>query len=389
MSWTDTLPLTDVVNWRRHLHRHPELSFQESETARYIFAELSAIPHLTLSRPSTYGVVAELRGAHPGKTIALRADTDALPVTEESGVDFASETPGVMHACGHDTHTAMLMGAAKTLAGLRDELHGCIRFIFQPAEEVPPGGAKDLVAAGVFDDVEYVFGLHIFPRRETGTIGLCSGFVTASQDIFDLKIQGKGSHGSTPELSIDPITIGAELISSLNTIVSRNVAAFDNAVLSFGQFTAGEVYNVIPDTAHIKGTVRTMTPEVRALMKQRIFTVIDHVLAAHGGTYKLDWLDGYSSVFNDEEATAIVKKAADAVVGEAAQFSDIRMMGSEDFSAYTEVCKGSFFSLGGGSSEEGYAYMSHNPKFIVDEKSFATGVKMHVQIALECLGAPR
>ncbi|WP_195574232.1 M20 metallopeptidase family protein [Paenibacillus sp. 1001270B_150601_E10] len=384
-NWREQIPTEEVIQWRRHFHQHPELSFEEIETSNYIYDVLSTFPNLELSRPTTNSVIAKLTGSAPGKTIALRADIDALPIEEEADVDFKSKKPGIMHACGHDTHAAMLLGAAKVLSGMKDQLSGVIKFIFQPAEEVPPGGAKAIVDAGVLDDVDYVFGIHIFPKLPAGMIGTNVGAMTAAQDIFELKIQGKGSHGSTPELSIDPITIGAEIVTNLNNIVSRHVSALDNAVLSIGQFTAGEVFNVIPDTATLKGTVRTTNAETRKLMKKRIHEVIDHIVKAYNGTYELHYLDGYSAVVNHEVATDIVRQAADKIVGEQ-QFTCPKMMGSEDFAAYTDVTKGSFFVLGGGTEEEGCGYMNHHPKFKINEDALAVGMQMHVQIALDVLG---
>ncbi|MCR8643988.1 amidohydrolase [Paenibacillus sp. N1-5-1-14] len=385
MNWREQLSIEEVIAWRRHMHQHPELSFEEVETANYIYNVLSTFPNLELSRPTTNSVIATLKGSAPGKTIALRGDIDALPIMEESDVKFPSLNPGVMHACGHDTHAAMLLGAAKVLSGMKEQLKGTIKFIFQPAEEVPPGGAKAIVEAGVLDDVEYVFGIHIFPKLEVGYIGTNVGAITAGQDIFELKIQGKGSHGSTPELSIDPITIGCEVVSNLNNIVSRHVGALDNAVLSIGQFTAGEVFNVIPDSATIKGTVRTTNPETRKLMKKRIHEVIDHLVHAYNGTYELNYMDGYSAVINNEEVIEIVRGAAKTIVGDK-QFVNPKMMGSEDFSAYSDVCKGAFYVLGGGTEEEGCGYMNHHPKFKINEDALAIGVQMHTQIALDVLG---
>ena len=386
MNWLHNLPVSEVIEWRRHLHQHPEVSFEEFETANFIAATIAQFPHLEITRPTPNSVVAILKGAHPGKTIALRADIDALPVTEQADVEFRSLKPGVMHACGHDGHTAMLMGAAKVLSGLRDDIAGEIRIVFQHAEEVPPGGAKDLVAAGVFDGVDNVFGLHLMPRLPVGTIGISDGFISASQDIFELTIHGIGSHGSTPELSVDPITVGAQVISNLNSIVSRNVGALENAVLSFGQFTSGDVFNVIPAKATIKGTVRTVSPEVRALMKKRIFCIVEQITNAYEATYEMNWLDGYSSVFNEDQATELVREAARELLGEASVQFFPRIMGSEDFSAYTNICKGSFFWLGGGTAEQGCGHMIHNPKYKICEDAFEVGMKMHVQIAMKCVG---
>ncbi|MHC5228742.1 amidohydrolase [Enterococcus sp. LJL99] len=382
----EEMPQADMVKWRRYLHRHPELSFEEVETAKYIKQVLAEFPNLEVKTLTENSVIAILKGSKPGKTIALRGDIDALPIIEESDVEFPSENPGVMHACGHDTHTAMLLGAVKTLTGMQDKIAGTVKFIFQPAEEEPPGGAKLLVEAGVMDDVDMVFGLHIAPNIPTGMIGTRKGALTAASDVFTLKIQGKGSHGSTPELAIDPILIGVEVINNLNHIVSRNVSPFSNVVISIGEFNAGKKANVIPDTAQIQGTVRTNDKEVRMFVKKRIEETIAGICEVYGASYELDYLLGYSQVLNDNHATDIVNEVAEKVVGKQRMFESPQMMGGEDFSAYTDVKPGSFFILGGGTAAEGCGYMNHHPKFKIMEECFKVGAAMHTQIVLDILG---
>ena len=277
MDIKEEISIEQIIKWRRYLHEHPEVSFKEVETAKYIYNELSKFPNLKLSTPTENSVVAILKGKNPGKTIALRADIDGLPIIEEADVDFKSKNHGVMHACGHDTHIAMLLGAVKYLSQIPEKLAGTVKFIFQPAEECPPGGAKCIVEAGIIDDVDFIFGLHIFPKIETGYIGIADGPLTASADIFEINIQGKGSHGSMPELSTDPILTGVEIVNNLNNIVSRNISPMDNAVISIGQFISGEVHNIIPDTANIKGTVRANNHKTRLFLKKRIEEVVEHV----------------------------------------------------------------------------------------------------------------
>ncbi|WP_206911741.1 hypothetical protein IGL98_002488 [Enterococcus sp. DIV0840] len=382
----EQMPQTDMIKWRRHLHRHPELSFHEVETAKYIQKVLADFSNLEVSSLTENSVIAILKGSKPGKTIALRADIDALPIMEEADVDFPSENPGVMHACGHDTHTAMLLGAVKVLSEMQDKIAGTVKFIFQPAEEEPPGGAKLLVEAGVMNDVDMVFGLHIAPNIPVGMVGTRKGAASAASDVFTLKIQGKGSHGSTPDLSVDPIMIGVEIINNLNNIVSRNISPFDNAVISIGEFNAGKTANVIPDTAQIQGTVRTNKKEVRAFIKKRIEKIIDGICKMYDATYDLNYLLGYSEVNNDSDATDIVMAAAEKVVGKERMFEAPKMMGGEDFSAYTDVKPGSFFILGGGTAAEGCGYMNHHPKFKIMEECFKVGAGMHAQIILDILG---
>lgn len=382
----EQMPQTDMIKWRRHLHRYPELSFHEVETAKYIQKVLAEFSNLEVSSLTENSVIAILKGNKPGKTIALRADIDALPIMEEADVPFPSENPGVMHACGHDTHTAMLLGAVKVLSAMQDKIAGTVKFIFQPAEEVPPGGAKLLVEAGVMEDVDMVFGLHIAPNIPVGMIGTRKGAVSAASDVFTLKIKGRGSHGSTPDLSIDPIMIGVEIINNLNNIVSRNISPFDNAVISIGEFNAGKTANVIPDTAQIKGTVRTNNKEVRLFIKKRIEDIIDGICKMYDASYELDYLFGYSEVNNDSSATDIVIAAAEKVVGKNEMFEAPKMMGGEDFSAYTDVRPGSFFILGGGTAAQECGYMNHHPKFKIMEDCFPVGAGMHVQLILDILG---
>jgi len=384
-NWRQELPITEIIQWRRYLHQHPELSFKEFETSNFIYTLLSSFPNLDVSRPTKTSVVAILKGKQHGKTIALRADIDALPITEEADVEFKSSTTGVMHACGHDAHAAMLLGAAKILSGMPEVLSGTIKFIFQHAEEVPPGGAKELVKLGIMDQVDYVFGMHVVTGAPAGMIGTGVGAMSAANDIFELTIQGLGSHGSTPENSIDPITIGAEVISNLNNIVSRNIGAFKNAVLSFGQFSSGDSFNAIPNTATIKGTVRTTDSTTRQQIKKRIYEVSEHITKAYNATIEIDWTDGYSAVINNAETTEIVRCAANKIVGEKAQITVPTLMGAEDFSAYSDVTKGSFFYLGAGVEEEGCGYSAHHPKFNINEKSLFVGTQMHVQIVLDLL----
>ena len=374
-----------IITWRRYLHEHPELSFQEYETSQYVYDILNSFGVYTLERITETSVIATLKGPKEGPTIALRADMDALPIHEEADVPFKSKVDGVMHACGHDTHTAILLGAAEVIATMIDDLSGTVKLIFQHAEELAPGGAQELVKKGVMNDVDYVFGLHIFPMLPTGSVVYLDGPMTAASDTFKLTIQGKGSHGSMPDLAIDPITIGAELVNALNNIVSREINSFDTAVISVGKFVAGDAPNVIPDSVEIAGTVRTLKPETRAYVEKRIRETIEHTVTMHNATYKLDYSNGYDSIRNDKEATELIVAAASKVVPEQLLIKGQTMMGSEDFSSYTNVKPGSFIGLGGGLAKDGYQYINHNPKFIIDEKAMLTGSKVFVQLIEDLL----
>ncbi|HCU09013.1 amidohydrolase [Weissella cibaria] len=374
------IPVAEQLKWRRWMHQHAEVSFEEFETTAYIENLLRYVPGLTIAKPSPTGLVATLHGGHPGKTLALRADIDALPMDELADVDFKSLNPGVMHSCGHDVHAAILLGALFALVETRDALHGDVKFIFQAAEEVPPGGAIALVEAGVLDDVDEVFGLHVFPDTATGSVGFAYGPVTASSDLFNLTIKGRGAHAMAPEQSIDPITIGTEIIQSINNMIARRVAPDEPALISWGQFTAGSVNNVIPHTAHIKASVRSRNPQVRTDMERMIRDIIKHVCAMYGAEYDLDFQKGYGSVINSKEQTDQVIDAAREVVGEERMYPMPPLMAGEDFSAYTNVRPGTFFGLGSGLAVDGYEFINHHPKFIVDEACMPVGSAMFVRL---------
>src|SRR4051812_46965000 len=254
-----------VIEWRRHLHRHPEPSFEEHETARFVAETLEGLGGLNVERPTETSVLARLSTGRPGPTVALRADIDALPIHEESGVEFASERPGAMHACGHDGHTAMLLGAARELTQ-RELGGGELRFIFQHAEELAPGGARDLVAAGVMDGVDFVYGCHLWTPLEFGKVAAVPGEFMAAADFFSLAIAGRGGHGGLPHLADDVVAIGAQVVTNLQHVVSRRIDPLERAVLSVGAFHAGDAPNVLPDRAELAGTVRSFDPDVRERM---------------------------------------------------------------------------------------------------------------------------
>ena len=379
------VPVQDIVTWRHHLHAHPELSFHEYQTTDYIISILETFPNLELQRPTETGVVAILKGGKTGKTIALRADIDALPIQEETDVDFISQNDGVMHACGHDTHTSILLGAIKMLAPMQAEIAGTIKFLFQPAEEVPPGGAVQFVKAGVMDDVDQVFGLHIFPMIPTGAIGYKYGALTASSDTLDLTIHGVGAHAMSPETSVDVITIGAEIISNCNNIIARRISPLAAGLISWGQFSAGHTNNVIPDTATIKASNRTRNPEIRTQMRDMIEQTVKGICEAYGATYDFDFIYGYSSVVNSTVEMDALRQSATKIVGESGIFEVPDMMGGEDFSAYTDVKPGCFFALGGGEAKDGYGHINHSPEFKVDDNSLPVGTAVFVQLVKDLM----
>lgn len=385
MDWFKYLDEKQIIEWRHWLHQHAELSFQEFETSDYIERVLKTMDNIETIRPSRTSVLGIVKGQKPGPVIGLRADIDALPIEEESDVPFRSQKQGVMHACGHDTHAAMLLGAARVLSQITDQLCGTVKLIFQHAEELTPGGAQEIIATGCLDDVDLFYGSHIMTPYPAGQIRLLAGPAMAAQDSFHLVIQGRGSHGSMPELSIDPITVGADIVMNLNQIVSRNIGPFENVVISPGRFTSGEVFNVIPDKAWLDGTVRTNTRQARTLVEQRIRAVIDGICNAYGAGYELNYIHGYPALFNDERCTNIARQAAAALFEEGVCAEGAPAMGSEDFSYYAQKAPSTFVIIGGGDESDGCSYVNHHPKFHVSESVFINGAKMYVAFTLEAM----
>lgn len=369
----------DVLRWRRHIHAHPELSFQEHKTADYIADALASFGGLTLTRLTPNSVMADLEGAYDGPCFALRADIDALPIQEENDEAFCSTVPGVMHACGHDAHAAMLLGAAKVLTQCQSMLHGSVRFIFQHAEEVPPGGAQELVDLGVLDGVEKIFGLHVMPNFPTGEVGLKEGVFCASTDNFDITIVGKGGHGSMPHLCIDPVVIGAEVVTALQNVVSRRTDPLQVPVLTIATFQSGESYNVIPERIKLAGTLRTHHDSLRQQVPQQMAQIIAGITAAHGAQFTLTWTRGYASGNNHPEACTIARKVISATLGDQALREIAHpLFGGEDFSSYQQKVPGCFLFIGSGNEHIGATYGVHNPRFRLDEAALQTGVRLHV-----------
>ncbi|MEO7999449.1 MAG: M20 family metallopeptidase [Gemmatimonadaceae bacterium] len=374
-----------VISWRRHLHMHPELSFHEQATAQFVYDALAMMPALELSRPTPTSVVARLRGALPGKTIAVRADMDALPITEENDVPYQSRVTGVMHACGHDGHTSILLGLAQVLSEHQDDIRGEVRFIFQHAEELSPGGAEEMVNAGVMDGVAQIIGLHLWASMPVGLIGIVPGPAMAAPDNFQLTITGKGGHAAIPHDTIDPIAIGAQLITALQQIVSRSVDPLDNAVLSVTQFVAGTTFNVIPESAYMCGTVRTFDAALRAKMPQMMERVINGITSAFGATYKFSFERGYRPVVNDPELSARLSSLVEREFGSETLHPLRPIMGGEDFSAFQEKAPGVFAFVGAGNEAEGIIYPHHHPRFQIDERSLDLGLRYMIAATLDLL----
>jgi amidohydrolase len=326
-------------------------------------------------------------GQRPGGVVALRADTDALPISEENDFEFASGKPGVMHACGHDGHAAMLLGAAKVLGGMREEVNGEVRFLFQHAEELHPGGAEEVVEAGAVNGVDAIFGIHLWSGLEVGKIGVVYGPMLAAPDTFELSIIGRGGHAAMPHQTADTIAIGAQVVANLQHIVSRNVDPLDSVVVSVTKFAGGTTHNVIPGTVEMEGTVRTLDEEVRARMPEAMERIVGGVTAAHDASYELDYQRGYRPVVNDEEVTRVVEGVVREVFGERTLEMMRPIMGGEDFSAYQRVVPGTFVFVGARNEAKGITYPHHHPRFNVDEDALENGVKMHVNVAFGLLQA--
>lgn len=382
------IPSEEIVAWRRHFHENPELSFKEVATSQYIVDELGKMAGIdAIERPTETSVVAIIKGGKgAGKTIALRADIDALPVAEANEVCYRSKVEGLSHACGHDGHAAMLLGAAKVLGAMKDQFAGTVKLMFQHAEEMPPGGAIEMIKAGVLDGVDFCAGLHIV-NDKAGLVRMVeSEAATTSTDAAFITITGRGSHGSMPHASIDPIVVGAELVMALHTIVARNICPDNFAVVSPAVFKSGTVCNVIPHTAEIHVNCRTKNEKDREYVIERINTIAQNIAAANGAQVEVKWMRGYGAVMQD---LALVQKAKEAMVetfGADNVATSKGLTASEDFSEFTKVVPSCYFTIGGGNADEGFPYMNHHPQFNFDEKCLTVGTKAEVALVMKLLG---
>ncbi|TKI65164.1 amidohydrolase [Lysinibacillus mangiferihumi] len=374
-----------VIAWRQHLHMYPELSHQEHQTAQFIYEQLITFPHLEVKRLTETSVYACLKGMKTegqGHTILLRADIDALPIEEETDLPFKSKNPGVMHACGHDAHPAMLLGAAKVLAERGTDFNGEIRFIFQHAEEVTPGGAAQLVSLGVADNVDYAFALHVSPDYQVGQFAMKDGKFTAAADDFEIKIYGRGGHASTPEVAIDPLLIGSEMVVALQTIVSRKVPSIHAPVLTVAKFHCGTALNIIADTAELGGTIRSLDATVRVEARHHLEKIVNGIASMHGARVDIKWELGCPSVTNDKELTALSRQIAGDIVGaEGVQELPAPMFGTEDFADFSEIVPSSMQYIGVHNEDFGEAYPLHHPRFKIDEDALIYGVRYFEKIA--------
>lgn len=372
----------ELVEIRRDFHMYPELSNTEVQTPKKIAAYLEELGLEVRTKVGGRGVVATLRGGKPGKTVALRADFDALPIHEETDVPFKSRVPGVMHACGHDLHTAALLGVAKVLSEHREEIPGTVKFIHQFAEEVTPGGAEPMIKDGALDGVDVMYGAHVMSTEELGTVSVKEGYFSAAQDDFNITVYGRGGHGNQPHLTIDPLVTGSQLVVNLQQIVSRRVNPLQGAALTVGSFHSGEGNNIIPDTAVIKGTVRTFDEEARTVIEEALKNVTQSTCAANGAGVDIEYIKDCPSIYNNPEETKRVMEVAKRLFSEQNVLTDSPMMGSEDFAYYTKEVPSVYFTVGGRNKEINAVYPHHHPKFNIDEQAILNIGKMFISLVM-------
>lgn len=379
----------EMVEIRRDFHMNPELSFHEIRTPEKIATFHEQLGLEVRTGVGGRGVVAKLIGGQPGKTIALRADFDALPIQDQKDVPYKSTVANVMHACGHDAHTATLLILAKALVEVKENIQGNIVFIHQFAEELTPGGAKPMIEDGCLDGVDVIFGTHLWSGFPVGKVGYNAGPTMAAADKFEIEIIGKGGHGASPHETIDPIVIGSQLVSQLQTIVSRKIDPLHSAVVTVGTFHAGNAFNVIPNTASIAGTARTFDEENRTRIEEAIGQLVKATCEGHGATYSYKYDRGYPTLNNHPEETAFLKEQAADVVGGKNIIEMAPVMGGEDFAYYLQHVPGCFFFTGVRNEDIGASYPHHHPMFDIDERGMLVAAKVFANVVLNYLNVPK
>ena len=378
----------DVISFRRHLHTHPELSYQEFNTAKFIATQLRSFGIEPQEGVAGTGVVALIEGKNPTKkSIALRADIDALPIVEQSTQPYKSKNNGVMHACGHDVHTASLLGTAKILVELKDQFEGSVKLIFQPGEEKNPGGASIMIKEGVLENPQpsVILGQHVFPLLPVGKIGFREGKYMASSDEIYLKVIGKGGHGATPELTIDPVVIASHIIIALQQIISRNASPKHPTVLTFGKISANGATNIIPDEVNIAGTFRALDEIWRAEGLKKIKKMAESIAEGMGGKCEVDIHHGYPYLENNPSLTQSIKKAAEEYVGKENVVDIDLTLASEDFAYYSQKIPASFYRLGTRNEAKGITSYVHTPSFDIDEDALKIASGLMAWMALRQL----
>ena len=374
----------NIIGWRRDFHQYPELGFDEHRTSKIIgeaLKEMGLAPQMNVGKT---GVTADLTFGD-GPTIALRADMDALPMQETSGLDFSSKHDGVMHACGHDGHMAMLLGAAKVLTQNGDSFNGTVRFIFQPAEE-GAGGARYMIEDGCLDGVDEIYGIHVWNYQPVGEVGITDGPVLAAADMFEINIKGIGGHGAAPQGTVDAVVVSSHLVQGLQTIVSRNTNPLESTVVTIGTINGGHNFNIIADEVTLSGTARAYTEENRNLIKTRMAEIIDGVAKTFGAGISFDYEDGYPPTINHTDPVNKVLKAAERVVGEKAGMPYLSM-GGEDFSYYLQKIPGCFFFVGSAPNDQKLFETPHHcSHFTMDERALLVGPSIYLNLVDDLLG---
>jgi len=370
-----------ILDWRRDFHRHPEVAFREERTSRVLkdYLEGLGLPVRILAKT---GLRADLAGQSGEKTIALRADMDALPLQEEGEQDYKSENPGAMHACGHDGHMAILMAVAQILSELKNDFKGKVVFLFQPSEELPPGGAKPMIEEGALEGVDAIFGLHLWQGVPTGSIGTGKGALMAAADNFSILVKGRGGHGSMPHQTVDPIYAASQLVNNAQSIVSRNVDPLKPAVVSFGLIQGGTINNIIPDEVLLKGTVRSFDPLVQELAEKRLQAVAEETCRAVGAEAGFFYEKGYPALINHAAETEFLLDVMSTTLGRDRIVDFDPIMGGEDFAYYLQKIPGAFFFFGSGDR---MPYPHHHPRFDIDEKALPEAALLMTSLALQYL----
>lgn len=373
----------DVVSWRRKLHREPELSFQEAKTAQMIYEQLQRWGIEARTNVGGHGVVGFVEGAKAGPTVALRADIDALPIQDQKTTDYASQVPGVMHACGHDGHTAVLLGLAKLFNEHKSELKGNIRLIFQHAEEIAPGGAKSMIEHGALDGVDVIYGAHLWTPLQVGQVASIAGPMMAAVDEFTIEIEGRGGHAGLPHDCVDSIVVGSHLVVQLQSIISRYTNPVQPCVITVGSMHAGTNNNIIAEKCVLKGTVRSFHEPLRQTVREKFAALVDHTCTMFGASAELTYKACYPTVINAEiEANRFFGTAA-RIFGDQAVESSSLIMAAEDFSYYLNEIPGCYMLVGAGNIEDNIIYPHHHPKFDLDERSMLQAMQLLLSITLD------
>ncbi|CUS76480.1 M20 metallopeptidase family protein [Candidatus Kryptobacter tengchongensis] len=374
-----------IVSIRRKIHQYPELAFEEYRTSKLVAQTLKSLGLKVETGIAKTGVIGVLEGVKKGRVVALRADMDALPLQEQTNLPFASKIPGKMHACGHDAHTAMLLGSAMILKQFQNQLNGTVKFIFQPSEEKNPGGANQMIKEGVLNNpkVDYIFGLHVRPDAEAGTIFLKDGHLMASSDEIYIKIKGRGGHGARPHFTIDPVIIASEIVLAIQKITSRFFDPIEPRVLTIASIHAGTATNIIPDEATISGTLRTMNEEWRKKAWKMIEQIVKGITLTYGAGYELKISRGYPVLINDPEMTEFAKQKAIELLGKDKVFEAKPVMGAEDFAYYLQKVPGCFIWLGAGDKNSKHDI--HSSKFTINEEAMKYGSSLLTYLAISIL----